>query len=75
LGESAGPSAYARISLYPPLQIWFNHVLKGKAKELPVPRFPKAPTFFGYGAKKRAFFHSEGFLARLEKVRIVSDKS
>jgi pimeloyl-ACP methyl ester carboxylesterase len=48
---------------YPYYQLWSN-VLKGKLPEI-VPLFPKIPTMFAYGARKRVHFHPDEFISHL----------
>jgi pimeloyl-ACP methyl ester carboxylesterase len=52
---------------YPYFHLWR---LKAAGRPLPFAAFPKGtPTLFIHGAKKRAQFHSDAFLARLEATR------
>mmetsp|Transcript_19653 Transcript_19653/g.57145 ORF Transcript_19653/g.57145 Transcript_19653/m.57145 type:complete len:296 (-) Transcript_19653:66-953(-) len=46
-------------------QMWFEYILAGK--EPPKPLFPSdIPVLYMYGKKKRASFHTESFLAKIE---------
>jgi len=56
--------------------VWFQHILRGKMPPLPDLADPNfklqekflktVPVFLGYGAWKRAFFHSNTFVANLK---------
>lgn len=62
--EAARPQAEVEWWLgYTYYYIWRNRL--GFGSPVPPPLFPKVPTLFIYGAKKRTMFHSEAFTERL----------
>ena len=58
---------------WPYYQLWFNHVFR--LRRPPLPRFPSCPTLFLWGERKRAFFHTGKFVAKLQSTEGCDAKS
>jgi len=58
---------------WPYYQLWFNHIFRLRAP--PLPQFPSCPTLFIWGERKRAFFHTGKFVAKLQSTQGCDAKS